>query len=316
MIHLDPTAVHTRLRPPDIGPAAPGPLADDLDDAPLGALAPDHPSLRAIVGALMCAGGGAEAAGWALRGDDAETIQRVGLEAVRVRLHADDAQAAWRDACAISPLALDVLTVVVDQLQIVDAGVVMVCCSDILDAKGCRRRGAELQALQQQIGKELMRLGRIQLGMADRPAFLVTPIDDADDCFVVTLDPELKARWRDARVCHLSWRLLQFDHRTNRGADVLAKKTGLYFGLAGAGSKPVVRSIRSVLMAVGALHELSAGHRGGRIADRFEEAVLRLEERKLFTISQRRREGSIVDSRIKGWINAWLETQLVVRPFG
>jgi hypothetical protein len=111
----------------------------------------------------------------------------------------------------------------------------------------------------------------------------------------------------------VSPRLLQFDHRLNRGADVLAKKIGLYFSLAGAGSRPVVRSVGAVLKAVGAFAELRQG-RSGRLADRFEEAVLRLGERGVFAVGYKTAwPRSLLDERVKGWVRRWLEAELTAK---
>src|SRR5579864_5336693 len=76
--------------------------AREADEQRLGAAAPDHPALRALVGALMCAGPGASAAGWREAEGCAQITQRVGLEPVRVRLLAETGTAAWREVCAVS----------------------------------------------------------------------------------------------------------------------------------------------------------------------------------------------------------------------
>jgi hypothetical protein len=285
----------------------------DFDNWTGVATAPDHPALRALVGALMGAGPGASETGWRQGDGCAQVIQRVGLEPVRVSLRAGSGEAAWREVCAITPLALDVLTVLIDRFEVDGGGVRLVRCADILAAKGCRRRGEERHALEEQIGRELTRLGQISVGPAEQPIFSVTPVGDQPTSFVVSLDPLVRELWAAAPVRRLSRRLLAFDHRSNRGADVLAKKLGIYLSLAIANGRPVVRSVRALLKAVGALHEVSGGARGGRIADRFEEALLRLEENGLFAAAYR--GGSEPDpSRIKGWVKRWLDAELVIEP--
>ncbi|CAN7382163.1 hypothetical protein LJR225_002382 [Phenylobacterium sp. LjRoot225] len=284
------------------------------EDASEGARFPDHPSLRAVMGALMCAGPGAAAAGWRSGEDCAELVVRIGLDPIRVRLHAWNAEMAWREVSAVTPLALDVLAVVVDRLQDAGGELVLVRCADVLEAKRCQRWGEERLALEQQVGRELLRLGAMTLGVAEQPLFSVTPLDTDGGRFVIALDPAVKALWDVAPQRRLNWRLLDFDHRANRGADVLAMKMGFYFSMAGTGSQPVVRSIRAVLKGVGALGEASGGGRGGRLADRFEEAVLRLHERGLVTVTYRgSREPSILDERVKGWVTRWLETTVVAQ---
>jgi hypothetical protein len=283
-----------------------------FDDGAGVATAPDHPALRALVGALMCAGPGAAAAGWRQGEGCAQVIQRVGLEPVRVSLRAESGEAAWREVCAITPLALDVLTVLIDRFEVDGGEVRLVRCADILAAKGCRRWGEERHALEEQIGRELARLGQITVGPAEQPMFSVTPVGDQPTSFVVSLDPLVGELWAAAPVRRLSRRVLAFDHRSNRGADVLAKKLGIYFSLAIANGRPVVRSVRGLLKAVGALHEVSGGARGGRIADRFEEALLRLEESGLFAAVYRGASASDQPSRIKGWVKRWLDAELVI----
>lgn len=281
-------------------------------EPPVGFAAPDHPGLRALLGALMCAGPSAAAAGWRLAEGCAQITRRVGMEPVSVRLHAGDAMAAWREVGAITPLALDVLTVLVDRFQAEGVEVRLVRCAEILEAKRCRRWGEERHALEAQIARELLRLGCFSVGDDDQPLFAVTPLDDGPTSFVVTLRAGLKDAWDVVPVRTVSSALLEFDHRTNRGADVLAKKLGLYLSLAGAGSRPVSRSVRRVLTGIGA-HE-ALGARGGRFADRFEEATLRLQERGVFAVAYRGGDLPAAQARNKGWLKHWLDAELTAQP--
>lgn len=285
-----------------------------VEDATDSVLFPDHPSLRAIIGALMCAGPGAEAAGWRPGEGCAELIVRVGLTPIRVRLHAWNAEMAGREVAAVTPLVLDILAVLVDRLQRAGSEVVLLRCAEVLEAKGCRRSGGERHELEQQIGREILRLGALTLGVDEQPLLSVTPVGRDGAGFVIALDPAVKALWDAAPQRRLSWRLLDFDHRANRGADVLAMKMGFYFSMASTGARPVVRSVRAVLKGVGALGEASCGGRGGRLADRFEEAVLRLHEHGLVNVTYRGAgEPSVLDDRVKGWVTRWLETTVVAQ---
>lgn len=285
-----------------------GLLREVYDDAAKDVATPDHPTFRALLGALMCGGPGASAAGWRQAEGCAQLTVRLGLEPVRVRLHAADGAAAMREVQAISPLALDVLMVLVDRFQAEDSEVRLVRGAEILAAKGCRRWGDERHALEEQIGRELMRLGRMSVGDDDEPLLSVTPVGEGRTGFVVSLRAGLRAAWDAAPTRRLSRTLLEFDHRVNRGADVLAKKLGFYLSLAGCGSRPVVRRVAKVLAAIG---EEPGGGRAGRVADRFEEAVLRLQERSLFVVAYR---GGREEERIKGWIRHWLDAELIARP--
>jgi hypothetical protein len=298
---------------PELAPADGADVGYEVEASPFAALLPDHPYVRALTTALMCAGAAADHAGWRPGECCVQIDARIGLEPVRVRLHAPDADAASREIRAVSPLALDVLVIVLDRFRTVGAEVLMVRCDDILEAKGWRRWGEERRLLEQQVGREIMRLGRLSVGLSEEPLFQVTPLDDGRR-FVIALDPEMKALWARATACVVSRRILQFDHRNNRGADVLAKKIGLYFSLAGAGSRPVARSVGASLKAVGALAELSQPGRGGRLADRFEEAVLRLQERGVFEFAYARAwERSLGEARMKGWLKGWLAAELRVQ---
>jgi len=278
--------------------------------------APDHTSVRAMLGALMAAGPGAAAGGWRRGDQQAYAVQRVGLEPVRIYLRAESAETAWREVCAVTPLALDVFTVLLCRFASGAFEARLVRAAEILDAKGCRRWGVERHALEEQIGHELVRLGRICVDGPHEPVFVVTPVDVRMESFFVTLNPVVTRLWRGAPVRRLNEQILQFDHRLNRGPDVLAKKLGLYFSLAGCDGRPFVRSVRSVLKGVGAAQGPAAGGaRGGRIADRFEEAVLRLQECGLFTVRYRRADDRLaLDDRVKGWVKRWLDMELVVEP--
>lgn len=289
------------------------PSAADLPAKSLdGALFPDHPALRAVMGALMCAGPGAEAAGWRCGKGCAELVVYMGLEPVRVRLLAGSAELAMREVVEITPLALSVLIVLVDRLQHLGREAVMIGSADILEAKSCHRWGEERHALERQIGLEFLRIGAITLDGDERPLFSVTPIGEDASQFVVAVDPAAKALWDAAPRRWLSWRLLDFDHRHNRGADVLAMKLGCYFSMAGVDMRPVMRNIRGVLKAVGLLGDASC--HGGRLADRFEEAVLRLHERGLCTVAYRGAgKSSPLDERTKGWVTRWLEAVVVAK---
>jgi hypothetical protein len=301
---------------PEFGSEADVEVGYELEAPPFAAVLPAHPYVRALVTALMCAGAGASPAGWRTGESCAQIDARIGLEPMRVRLHALDADTAWREVVALSPLALDVLVILLDRFQTAGAEVLLVRCAEILEAKGLRRWGEERRLLEQQVGREIMRLGRLSVGLGEEPVFQVTPLDD-ESRFVVALDPEKKAEWARAPACAVSRRILQFDHRNNRGADVLAKKIGLYFSLAGAGSRPVARSVGASLKAIGAHAELSQPGRGGRLADRFEEAVLRLQERGVFEIAYAKAwDRSLGDARLKGWLKGWLAAELRVQAQG
>jgi hypothetical protein len=273
----------------------------------------EHPILKALIGALLCAGPGAVDAGWRAVPGGAEIVQWQGLQRFRVRLLATPEEDALADLASTSPLVLDVLMVVVDRLMADWRSSRLVRCAEILEAKGRRRYGEEREVSTAQIRRELLRLGRLVVNDGERPVFSVSVSNDSRASFVVMLDPAVKAAWTAARPRLIDRRLLAFDHRVNRSADVLAKKLGLYVAMSGDGSAPLTRPVAGLLAAMGLAHEL-AGGRAGRVADRLEEALLRLQERGIVRASYRGgRELFGEDARLKGWVKRWLQAELVFR---
>jgi hypothetical protein len=271
--------------------------------------------LRALFGALMCAGTAAPGAGWRLFDDRVRINQRIGLELVRVGLAAATPADAWREVCAISPLALDVLAVLIGAFEDHDSDVRLLRCADVLEAKRCRRQGEERLALEEQVGREIMRLDRFTFGHGEEPLFSVAPVGQHPTSFVVSREGPLALQPAAAPRLRIDRRIVEFDHRANRGADVLAKKLGLYFSLGGCGpgTAPLVRNVRAVLRSVGLAEELRAGGRCGRLADRFEEALLRLQDVGLFAVTYRGGAGELIGgARVKGWLARWLDAEVVV----
>jgi hypothetical protein len=288
------------------------PPRDDLSRDMLEA--PDHPFIRAALGALMCAGPAAAAAGWRLGERGPAFTCRLGLSSVEIGCRTPFQEHAWTEVLDISPLALDLFMLVVDMLTSDGRSRRLVRLRDVLSAKDCRRFGQERLGLEAQLRRELLRLAALRCGGADAPLFSVSPANETATSFVVAVHPHVRSAWRDAPVRRLSRRLVRLDHRANRGADVLAKKVGLYLSFAGSGTGPVVRTVGAILKATGLPPSLVAETRAGRVADRFGEALLRLEEAGLFTAAYRGGGAEIEASRVKGWIRRWLAAELLVMP--
>ncbi|WP_395670245.1 hypothetical protein [Phenylobacterium sp.] len=290
------------------------PGLSEVDERPSAFVAPDHIGYRALLGAAMRAGPDCRDLGWGETGGALRLLHREGLKQMPLRLaRGADPRAGWGLVDAITPLALDVLTVLIDRLQARNVEAVLIGASEILSAKRRHYCGGELLAVQAQVGREILALGQLELGDSGPPALRVTELPGSER-FVVALDPDLRAAWREAASHRIDGRILAFDNRANRGADLLAKKIGLYFSAAGASVRPVRRPVRSILHAIGGDAQLKG--RAGRLADRFEEALLRLSERRVFAIRRCGADAPPLEDRNKGWIKAWLKTEVVVAPLG
>jgi len=108
------------------------------------------------------------------------------------------------------------------------------------------------------------------------------------------------------------------DHRTNRGASVLAKKIGLSTTMLwGAARRRSVieRRICSLLESIGELprDEHRTGHWAGRMCDRFDDALLILQDAGVLGQIEwpdEFRPGSF--HRTKGWVDPWLSSKIRV----
>lgn len=116
-------------------------------------------------------------------------------------------------------------------------------------------------------------------------------------------------------------RILEFDHRHNRGSEVLAKKISLntmvlWRAVRARGS--MERRIGQLLEDVGELPAFDArdGHWAGRVRDRFDEAILMLQESGVFgEIEWSHGHEPGTAERSKGWVERWLLSKIVLnRP--
>jgi DNA-binding XRE family transcriptional regulator len=131
--------------------------------------------------------------------------------------------------------------------------------------------------------------------------------------------------WMNAQakvwLCPIPRRLLEFDHRKNRGAAVLAKKIGLntmvLWGVVRTRGM-LVRRIDHLLEDIGELPEPDArdSHWVGRTRDRFDEAILMLQEANLIgKVDWPGGCGPGDADRSKGWARTWLSCKLTLnRP--
>lgn len=116
-------------------------------------------------------------------------------------------------------------------------------------------------------------------------------------------------------VSPLPHAIMHLDHRNNRGADALAKKIGMLLALnwGAARSKGELRvDVRTLLRRVGELRRPGSGPiaHAGRLADRLEEALLRLSEMDVFPNRLLCEDAAAMRTRSRRWFEAWCEAQV------
>lgn len=121
----------------------------------------------------------------------------------------------------------------------------------------------------------------------------------------------------------MPYELVKFDHRANRGIDVLAKKIGTnthFLWGAFRNRQKIDRRIGHLLEDIGELPDSwnRENHWAGRIRDRCEEALLRLQEQNVFgEIYWHGHFGPGDRDRKKGWVSGWLNAKITIyRPNG
>jgi len=122
-------------------------------------------------------------------------------------------------------------------------------------------------------------------------------------------------------ICPVPQALVGFDHRSNRAADVMAKKVGLNTVMlwgAFRSRRRMERRIYHLLEDIGELpaHEQLGNHWSGRTRDRLEEAMLRLQEAGVLGRVDWEEGGGPGDTdRSKGWVTRWLGAKVCMyRP--
>lgn len=231
---------------------------------------------------------------------------------------------------------------------------VPITASAVLRYKGLRRWGSEGRRLRQRVDEEIVRLNGLRFDVHQFPAWdpglnrwnakgvsiIGDRLFDIVDSRTYQTGGEARSRseivWL-TRIGHWSqwwlnsqakvWlgaipqRILEFDHRRNRGSAVLAKKISLntmvlWGAVRSRGS--IERRIDHLLEDIGELPVLEArdSHWGGRVRDRFDEAILQLREDGIFghvEWPEGYEPGG--SGRVKGWIEAWLASKITLtRP--
>lgn len=231
---------------------------------------------------------------------------------------------------------------------------VPITASAILRYKGLRRWGSEGRELRQRVDEEILRLQGLRFDVHQFPAWdpgmnrwnakgvsvIGDRLFDIVDSQTYQSGGEVRSRseivWL-TRIGHWSqwwmnaqakvWlgaipkRILEFDHRRNRGSSLLAKKISLntmvlWGAVRSRGSMD--RRVDHLLEDIGELPRLDArdSHWAGRVRDRFDEAVLQLHEDGLFGhVEWPRGHEPGASDRVKGWVDAWLASKIVLtRP--
>lgn len=232
---------------------------------------------------------------------------------------------------------------------------VPVTASAILRYKNLRRWGAEGAELRRRVDEEIVRLQGLRFDVHQFPAWdpdlqrwNAKGVSVVGDKLFDIVDSQTYSLQREgapvrseivwlARMGHWSqwwmnsqakvWlgamprQVLEFDHRRNRGSAVLAKKISLntmvlWGAVRSRGS--LERRIGHLLEDIGELPELDSrdSHWGGRVRDRFDEAVLMLQEAGVFGSVEWPEGYEPGDAdRAKGWVEAWLASKIILnRP--
>lgn len=218
----------------------------------------------------------------------------------------------------------------------------------VLYAKGYKRYGAERSVFAAATAAEMDKLQRLRFDIIAYPAFdpqtrrwnrngisrsevaLVEaaqddPMEPANDR---TACPHARAlrlgawaeHWLNSAgmvwTAHVPRDIIRLDHRESRGADPLAKRIALMMALSFAAARDVSEirlPVRLLLRRVGMLPRLDLARpaHSGRIADRLEEALLRLSEQEILKSQLRAAEALELRAAGRRWFADWLESEIV-----
>jgi hypothetical protein len=215
--------------------------------------------------------------------------------------------------------------------------------------KKYKRFGVERELFGEAVEAEIAKLMRLRFDIINYPAF--DPVSrkwngsgvSRSGVALFEIDPEAPPRdpyncqrgkplrfgawahhWLNAGgvmwVSPMEQAVLQLDHRGNRGADALAKKIAVLLTLnwgAARKNREVRLDVRTLLRRVGELRRPGAAPiaHAGRLADRLEEALLRLSETGL--LPNRILMDAAIDLRAESrrWFDVWLAAEIVfARP--
>jgi hypothetical protein len=215
----------------------------------------------------------------------------------------------------------------------------------LLLMKGYKRFGAERELFAGAVDQELRRLMRLRFEIVSYPAY--DPAvrkwnsDGISRADISLFEVALRIEARDEHDCQRGqplrfgeWAehwlhaagamwvspfpqaILQLDHRSSRGADALAKRIAVLLSLnwgAARKNRQIKVDIRTLLRRIGELRRPGAAPtaHAGRLADRLEEALLRLGEAGLMPNVLQSEEAMLLRAKDKRWFDAWCETEIV-----
>ncbi len=224
---------------------------------------------------------------------------------------------------------------------------VRITADAVLRYKGIRRSGRQREDLYMRVAEEIGRLQAIRfhveryLGQADGDGegiswradrlFDIVEVEhwrerqgsrDRVDVVWLVRAGQWAKWWLQPRgrlwVAHMAQALLELDHRENRPAEVMAKKIGQRIALANEAlyyRGPICLRIDYLLEHIGELPTQGerAKHWAGRTRDRFDEAMLLLQEARLFSsVRWPLGYGPGDSDRSRGWVNRWLEARVEI----
>jgi hypothetical protein len=275
---------------------------------------------------------------------------------IGVRIAHENPASAWRVVESMSALTLDTAAATLSGLcagpfrattRAPRRDTVRLGAPAVLAAKNYTRYGAERVEFAKSITEELERLLLLRFDIHNYPGYSpkarawnragVTRLDVA----LIEADEEAGAvdplecsmgrplrlgawadHWLNAGgpmwLSPLPQAILALDHRENRGADLLAKKTALLLALnwgALKRGKTIETDVRTLLRRIGELRRPSAEalQHAGRFADRFEEALFRLADSGLMDISLLGETAAVSRSQGRRWFDIWLEAAIIIR---
>lgn len=275
---------------------------------------------------------------------------------IGVRIDLADSDAAWRTIESFSALTLDTAVALLSGLSAAPfravtrsprRGSVHLGPAAVLAAKQYRRYGAERIEFANAVQAEMAKLLLLRFDIHNYPAFNPKSrswnragVSRSDVALIETCSGDEMAdpldcgsgkplrfgawadHWLNAGgpmwVSMLPQAVLALDHRDNRGADVLAKKTALLIALnwgAMRRGKTIATDVRTFLRRIGELRRPSADstQHAGRIADRFDEALFRLADRGLMDVSLLGEAAAALRSQGKRWSDTWLEAGMIIQ---
>jgi len=152
----------------------------------------------------------------------------------------------------------------------------------VLARKAYRRWGHERQAFEARVAAEISLLQTFKLLTEDgpEPLLVLVPRNVARTDFIVRAAPPLTREIGKGDWVELPISVLRFDHRRNRGVDVLAKKLATVIALAGSSG---AFGVTDLLMRAG-MFPHGRGGRRYRMAERLPEALRRVQALGVFEI--------------------------------